>query len=774
MPSPEIAKLLDNYSSNALVQMASFLGVMPKQKEKGKSFLINLISERITDPQRIREELAKISKAERALLDAVLRRGGQTSVRNVRAELARMNLIDPTLPVEFGEYSLKNRPDPRIENSKRFEDLLARLMIRGLVFSGDESGKLGPYQNKLTFYDMVSKVYIPEPLRRSMPEPTSLPVKEENLAELQTVQEGSARVFQRELYLYWSYVRDHSIVLTQKQEIVKQALKDLNGLLLVRGEVQTGKTENDYPRLRFLRSMLIELGLVRVAPNQTLEALQSDFFSLDPAERVRKTYQKWLDTSQFNELVLLPETVRPRFTAANSLIPARPGLVSARNFVIDQVRKLKRKDWVPLETLIARVNDQDYEFLLKRREFPGYYNYGIANPYGADGNEFFITFPGIIREEQGWDKVEANLIRGMISGPLYWMGLVDLGWTGKEEGSPAAFRFTALGAWVFGLGKQPEIPTEGGRVIVQPNMQITALDPIQDAVLANLDRFSERLSAERAVEYRLTRASVYVAQQAGWDAERIKALLEQYSNASLPPNVTRTLEEWQAQYERILIHPKVTLMHGDPQAVSLVAQNPASEKWIAARPLPEVALLKSAQSVNKVTDLLRSKEIFPVINTRAAIQPNAVTCSETGEIRFNSRLASLYLHGHLAPFANPHGEGYQITSDSVQRAVRSGLTAPEITQRLEAVHSGPLPEKLVRSIRSWAKHYGSAVVAPVVLLQVRDDAALNELLADPEVGKLIKRFTPRPAALAQVAPENVEKLRALLAEMGVELEKRLK
>jgi hypothetical protein len=242
----------------------------------------------------------------------------------------------------------------------------------------------------------------------------------------------------------------------------------------------------------------------------------------------------------------------------------------------------------------------------------------------------------------------------------------------------------------------------------------------------------------------------------------------------LPQNVARTLEEWQAQFERILIHPKVTLMHGNTQAIDQVAQNPAASKWVSARPLPEVALLNSAQAIPKVTDLLRSKGILPVINPRAAVQPNAVTATESGEIRFNGHLPSLYLHGHLAPFANPLGEGYQITPDSVQRAVHSGLTAPDIIKRLEAVHSGPLPEKLARSIRAWARHYGSAAIAPMVLLQVRDDTTLNELLADPEVSQLIKRFSPHPAALAQVAPENVDRLRALLEERGVNLEKRLK
>lgn len=773
MAYADFARLLDEYSQSALIQMATFHGVLPKQ-QKNKPILIKLISDVIMDPESIRESLNHMSKTERAALDAILRRGGQASSRGVRVELTRLNLIDPAAPVQFGEYSYKDRPDARAANSRRLEDILARLMIRGLVFSGEENVSKNTYQTKLTFYDAVSKMYIPAAVLRYLPEPAPLPQAEEKLPELMTFQEGSARVFQRELYLYWSYVRDHPPALTQKDEIAKQALKDLNNLLLVRGEIQTGKSENDYPRLRFLRAMLMELGLVQENRTQAVEAVPTDFFTLAPAERVQRTFQGWLNTSRFNELLLLPEDVRPRGTAANPVIPAKAGLVKARKFIIDQLRRVKRKDWVVLQSLVNRINDSDYEFLLRRREFSGYYGYGVINPYEYTGNDFFLGFPGIRREEDGWDKVEANLIRGVVFGPLYWMGLVDLGWAGKEAGPPAAYRFTALGAWIFGLGPQPEIPVEGGRVIVQPTMQIVALDPIQDAVLVTLDRFAERLSAERAVEYRLTRASVYAAQQAGWDAERIKEVLEQYAGSPLPANVTRTLEEWQGLYDRIVIHPRVILMHGDPQAVDQVADDPAANGWVAARPLPEVALIKDAPAIPKIVNLLRSKEIIPALNVHAAVPPNAVTCAESGAVRLNGRMTNLYLHGHLAAFANPVEKDYQITPDSVQRAVRSGITAPEIIQRLEEVNSGPLPEKLVLRIRAWAKHYGNAAIAPLTLLQVRDQTVLTELLADPDIRPLIRPFHPQPPALAEVKPGNLEKLRALLAERGIDLEDHLK
>ena len=58
-----------------------------------------------------------------------------------------------------------------------------------------------------------------------------------------------------------------------------------------------------------------------------------------------------------------------------------------------------------------------------------------------------------------------------------------------------------------------------------------------------------------------------------------------------------------------------------------------------------------------------------------------VEASETGRVRLLAARPSLYLHGHLAAFADPAGDGgYQISAESVARAARAGLTAPDYAQ----------------------------------------------------------------------------------------------
>jgi hypothetical protein len=136
----------------------------------------------------------------------------------------------------------------------------------------------------------------------------------------------------------------------------------------------------------------------------------------------------------------------------------------------------------------------------------------------------------------------------------------------------------------------------------------------------------------------------------------------------------------------------------------------------------------------------------------------------------------LYLHGHLAAFADPIDEQhYQITAETIERATRSGLTSPQIVERLTSIHRGPLPEGLVRRVRAWAKYYGDAALEAVTLLQVRDDQTLNELLAEPEIAALLKPFAPgKHKALARVREKDLEALRALLSERGIDIDDKLK
>jgi hypothetical protein len=775
--SDDLRSTLERYSSAAIITLAGYHGVAPKgQKLKMKLIesLVAVLSQRTT----IERQVAQLSKGERAVLAAILRHEGRATLPQIRGEVLRLKLIDRDYQISFNKYD-RNLPVTRQPDSRRLEDLLANLTLRGLVFSAEEpfDPRRDSYDNgaKCDLTQEVRSVFIPREILPYLPAPAPLPeLPTAQSTTVKEVQESSARAFQRDLYLYWSFVRSRAVTLTAKGEIPKRSLVELNDALLVHDEIPKGIGEAQLPRLRFMRGLLQALDLLSISIHNEVQANEhDDFFSLSPAERVQRVYTQWLNGNFFNELVLLPRDVQP---TQPPLLPAPAPIVNARRSVIEHVRQLKSIEWVTFEQLIDQLDEYDHEFLVQRvSNRSGYYPYKPPHPYSGY-NAIGWIFNGVYDAKQGWQKVETPFIRGLISGPLYWQGLIDLGWATDQSGEPTAFRLTALGAWLLGLSPQPEIRAEGGRVIVQPNLHIVALDPVNDATLVTLDRFAERLSAERAVEYQLTRTSIYRGQEQGWNVPRVKKFLQQQTNADLPGNVARTLDEWQTLHERIIIRPHVALAHGNAVALDTLLNDQLSAASIVARPQTDVALARSVKALKPLTQVLHQHGILPLVTQQPSVLPNSIVVADDGTIEFTTRAPSLYLHGHLAAIADPiDAQHYQITAETIERATRSGLTAPQIIERLAAVHRGPLPDRLVRRIRAWAKYYGDAAIEALTLLQVRDETTLNELLADPELAALIKPFAPAKAkALACVREKDLGALRALLSERGIDLVGKLK
>jgi hypothetical protein len=143
----ELAILLDDYNANTLREMAeandmSILGEDGKKLSKDQ-LLPKLRAEFFTR-KRILASYQRLSKTERAVLDRLLLRGGQASRRSFKRELIRAGLAveTPEPKRQSGYYYRSEVPyddgyigNPTRDKSNIFEDIIARLTYRGLVFS---------------------------------------------------------------------------------------------------------------------------------------------------------------------------------------------------------------------------------------------------------------------------------------------------------------------------------------------------------------------------------------------------------------------------------------------------------------------------------------------------------------------------------------------------------------------------------------------------------------------------------------------------------------
>jgi hypothetical protein len=789
-PALDIAIQMFNANDLGTILYQAGVRDLPKSKD-GK---VKLWTQLIGDATRIKAALAGLPERPRRALELLQRFDGEIRTRRFRDLLTRAGIIETKKenPAEpWAQNDVRRGIDP---NPANFEQLLAHLLRSGLIWTYGLPDGLPPTAR--IGFEGGRYVYIPREIADHLP-PVP-PAKTKPAIAVDHVLSGSARTCQRDLYLVWSAGRDAAFNTTSADFLRMADLKRVAGQLLVAETIATGTRESDYRRIFFLRRLLTALGLLRVeATGAVVGVPDPPFLTAPPIERVRQSFQIWRDGSWWNELW---RTTIEGGTRASGRISdyAPPKVGAARRTVLETLAHLSADQekmqgtpcpWIALELFSDYLHDRDEEFLVDRetaeRMAGGYYDrwsYTTYSPYQY--NTLGWVWDAFARSaEKGWEGVERLFIETVLTEGLFWLGLVDLGYarpvTPQGGAVPAgllAVRLTDMGCWLLAGGPQPAVPEETGRVVVQPNFRIFAFDPISDGVLARLDSFATRLNAERAVEYELSRESLYRAQLAGQSVTGIRTWLEQVTGAALPQNVSRSLDEWQAAFERIVVHPRVGWLEvASPDLADAVLAHPTLAAAVIKRASP-TGLIVQIDRVDALERALLAAGELPA-RSRAADQARrgSILLSEDGTLRFTHAVPSLHVLGALRPFCDPAApdqpaERWRISAAGVARARSAGIDANAILATLDEMAVGGVPDALAARIKAWSRHYGSASLLAVTLIQFRDQAALDELLQDGELARYLRPFKPEARlGLAVVEPAHVKRARDLLAERGVEV-----
>lgn len=108
---------------------------------------------------------------------------------------------------------------------------------------------------------------------------------------------------------------------------------------------------------------------------------------------------------------------------------------------------------------------------------------------------------------------------------------------------------------------------------------------------------------------------------------------------------------------------------------------------------------------------------------------------------------------------------YELTRESVYRGQQSGLDEATVLEFLERVSTVGVPHNVRRSLEEWgARHKQITLRRDARLLEAADPARLDELMADPAVGRLLGRRLGPTAVLVPAA--HLEALYERLLERG--------
>jgi XPB/Ssl2-like helicase family protein len=772
------------------------------------SLIITEIAQHLFDPSSCRDTLRSLNEVEKSTLFELVACGGRANSRDLALYLSLVNTTLDDAHEPHGDASpasqtvgTSSKPSPHPHGVPpqyptphphgAFEQALHRLLLLGLIFWGKQTNFVGR--------DYASGVYdgvliVPQTVMEAANE---LWNTGEESGTLTAVPEGDGREdtdsrrvvegvsegiisLQRDLYRYWSLVaamRD-GMPLVNNRLLSRPALRQVIDQMNPAGTslIEQIRTEAEVPHLLFIRLLLMKLGLLSERRGTLFAAPADTFFSLPLLERARRCYRTWLDSAFWNELAYLPGVVvRP---GPAPLDPAHEEVVRSRKQVVDRLLTEKADTWHEFPTFIAHAKLYIPYLLFPRQYGTRAERYSTgSNPYGWD----FRLRQGWLTRREGWHLVEGGFIRAIVSGPLHWLGLVNL--VGQDH--PDTFRL-APGIDLITSETLPKIDEPSwGRVVVQPNFELVALAPVSEALLVNLDRFAERVRLEHIAQYRLTKASITRAIQMGLHAATIQQILERAAGGPIPQNVQYSLAEWERQARRVELWRSVTLLEVDDAALLDALFTDSKTRPLFGRRLAPLFAEVFSDQLLAVQEILWQKDYLPAIVSAplydSLLEGGRLPTRESqwrllpgGLLQPCHAVLDLYLATEVEQITElDEATGWRkITPAAIKRACGSGLPLEHIVRFLQHYCEGGVPPSFLIRLKLWGGGYEQQDTigvehAPLLRLSAQ---ALQDIQADEELGPLLGTEVPLENRFVHVAPEVLDRVLELLRERGFSVE----
>lgn len=770
-----LVEVLDSYNANTIKKMFAFLGKTPKTYKQDN---VKYLAAFLPQPDRVRKELQKLDKAELVALTRLAEKNGRMSAARLESllksepDLLKEATLSNDVYYQDGQRHAYPNVNPNYKGKPSFPDLIGRLTCKGLLFSEQ------PLDSSKSVLELVYGrfIFLPDYTLEQLKHIT-LP-KLSNPAEIAPahIVNGSSTLFVRDLSRYGRFLQDkQTLNLTTQNHLYKDDLKTIAAQMSFPVSLKSGVKETDNGHIYFLRRLLPKVGLGQQRyPADSITAVpNAPLWQMDIPDRVQQAFLAWRDKGAWYELTQLHHYKR----GSNIFNDAPKELVKARNTVLNQMKVLGG-GWVTIHELIEDIKDNHYGFLFPNRHTNQrsswyYTSYRETHPYVGGNNTYDITFDNIRSEKDGWDKVEVDFINHIIAGPLFWMGLVDLGYSKEPSAQDLkgnihidGYRLTEMGLWLLGMGQKPAVTSESGNLIIQPNFEILMMAPFADEALLTLDQFADvHKETKHVITYELTRLSVYRGQKQGWEVPRIAQWLDQNSSQPLPQNVQRTLDEWDALHNRIVIHTNTTLIEtADSNTTAQIKEHVTNGRF----PAPTITIAHATGK--KIATQLRNAGWLPIItHAKQTTAPNSVQIDQNGRITFLHPTPSIYAKGIVYPLSSETGNGRILTETQIKATISEGTSYEKIERSLASIHLGPLPQPLINKLKAWSKYYGDARQESLILIEFENAKNYQELLNDPDLNSYLKPFPANGRFLATIHPLHIETVHALLAERGIDI-----
>jgi hypothetical protein len=341
----------------------------------------------------------------------------------------------------------------------------------------------------------------------------------------------------------------------------------------------------------FISPITRELNLMDSQGILDAELLKT-FFQTNREDLLKKMFDGWKESKKINDLRIVPGL---EFEGTWQNDPVR-----ARQFVLELLHDLQLATWYSLTSLVDGV----------KTRFPDFQR------SAGDYDSWFIRQQGsgeYLRGFERWDDVEGALLTFLVTGPLHWLGMLDIGETTSPD-TPTVFSLSKFAPMLLDNTVNKKLIKEYSKVKFTSDLSIIIPVFSSRLIRYQIGRFCEiKNSSLSDTRYQLTLASIRTAEEQGLKVNQLLQLLEKNYKDQLPGSFRTLLERWELNGLESTFEKRILLRVKQPEILKKIKLHPRASKLIVEELNPTTAIIEP-QGVELLTKIFMEMGILSQVD----------------------------------------------------------------------------------------------------------------------------------------------------------------
>ncbi len=326
--------------------------------------------------------------------------------------------------------------------------------------------------------------------------------------------------------------------------------------------------------LSLLFTLLLEEGiLIKASLHPDPKSVRS-YLDAPRTEALRRLILAWKQSTTWNELSQVPH-----LTYTSEAWPNDPH--ATRRTVLEYIYQIPLQTWWDLDSFIATMRDQQPGFQRPAGDFDSWY--------------LQDTRTGIfLRGFENWDAIEGSLLYYLITGPMHWLGVADLGRT-THDGKMTAFRLTPAAAVLSNPESHLTIKESTASATIHSDGRIIVPRRAVRALRYQIARFTSWEPIDDVnYSYRLTPAGLKMASDQGLELSHVYTILESAGGEPPPTSLRKALERWKAHGSEGHFRSEMILQLRDPDVLLELQGDRTTARYLGEVLGPTTVIIQKA------------------------------------------------------------------------------------------------------------------------------------------------------------------------------------